>query len=133
MAPKQIIAKMLNNDLFSKWLNLKIVLIKSGECKLELLVSKNMTNGFKIAHGGISYSLGDSCLAFAANAKGYIALTKKSSVKYIKQVKEGDQLKAHAFETEESSKYKVNITNQHNEKVAEIIGLVHYTSTKWIS
>ena len=131
MSPKLIIDKMLSNDLFSQWLNIKVQLIKAGECKLEILISKNMTNGFGIAHGGISYSLADSCLAFAANAKGNIALTKESSIKYIKQVNEGDQLNAHAFELENDKKYLVKITNQNNEIVAEFRGLVHYTATKW--
>ena len=91
-----------------------------------------MTNGFEIAHGGIAYSLADSCLAFAANAKGNIALTKESYIKYIKQVKEGDQLNAHGFQMENNNEYMVNITNQKNEIVAEFRGQVHYTATKWI-
>ncbi len=132
MAPESIIDKMLSNDLFSQWLNVKVILIKPGECKLEILISKSMTNGFKIAHGGITYSLADSCLAFAANAKGNIALTKESSIKHIKQVKEGDKLNAHGFELENNKEYMVNITNQKNEIVAEFRGQVHYTATKWI-
>ncbi len=131
MSPKLIIDKMLSNDLFSQWLNIKVVLIKAGECKLEILISKNMTNGFGIAHGGIAYSLADSCLAFAANAKGNIALTKESSIKHIKQVNEGDQLNAHAFELESDKQYQVKITNQNTEIVAEFRGIVHYTATKW--
>jgi acyl-CoA thioesterase len=131
MAPKLIIEKMLSNDLFSQWLDVKVILIKPGECKLEILISENMTNGFKIAHGGISYSIADSCLAFAANAKGYIALTKESSIKHIKQVKKGDQLNAHAFELENNNQYLVKITNQNNEIVADFRGIVHYTTTKW--
>ena len=124
---------MLSNDLFSQWLNIKVQLIKPGECKLKIKISKVMTNGFGIAHGGISYSLADSCLAFAANAKGNIALTKESSIKYLKQVKEGDQLNAHALELENNKQYLVKITNQNTEIVAEFRGLVHYTTTKWDS
>tara|TARA_Y100000385_G_C12992847_1_gene593631 strand:- start:314 stop:715 length:402 start_codon:yes stop_codon:yes gene_type:complete len=131
MGPKLIIDKMLSNDLFSQWLDVKVVLIKPGECKLKILISENMTNGFKIAHGGISYSIADSCLAFAANAKGYIALTKESSIKHIKQVKQGDQLNAHAFELENNNQFFVKITNQNNEIVADFKGIVHYTTTKW--
>tara|TARA_B100001287_G_scaffold252266_1_gene234109 strand:+ start:11638 stop:12036 length:399 start_codon:yes stop_codon:yes gene_type:complete len=130
MTPELIINRMLSKDLFSRWLDVKVILIKPGECKLKILISKVMTNGFKIAHGGISYSLADSCLAFAANAKGKIALTKQSSIKHIKQVNEGDKLNAHAIELK-NNEYLVNITNQNNEKVAEFRGIVHYTTTKW--
>ena len=40
MSPKLIIEKMLSNDLFSQWLNIKVESIKPGECKLEIKILK---------------------------------------------------------------------------------------------
>lgn len=133
MDPLLIVQKMMKDDLFSQWLRIKIVKVVAGECIINAMIEEKMTNGFKIAHGGICYSLADSCLAFAANAKGHIALTKESSTKYFKKVQVGDSLTVHAFsDTNLNKRYKVNIINQNNEKVAELEAEVHYTSTKWV-
>jgi len=123
---------MLNQDHFSQWLGIKVILIEKGECKLKMTVNEQMTNGFKIAHGGICFSLADSCLAFAANSKGKIALTKKTSIQFFKKVNINDQLTAHSSPTDdENMQYMVNIFNQNDEKVAEFNGEVHYTSKMW--
>ena len=62
---KKVVDKMINEDAFSQWLGIKVLEISEGFCKLQIQVRDEMTNGFSIAHGGISYSLlFDSCLAF---------------------------------------------------------------------
>ena len=67
---KKVVDKMINGDAFSQWLGIEVLEITEGSCKLKMTVRKEMTNGFNIAHGGISYSLADSALAFAANSDG---------------------------------------------------------------
>ena len=61
----KIVNKMINEDAFSKWLGIKVLEINEGNCTLKMTVRDEMTNGFNIAHGGITYSLADSALAFA--------------------------------------------------------------------
>ena len=56
-----------------------------------------MTNGFDIAHGGISYSLADSALAFAANSYGIQSLSIEASILYKKGMN-GDVLTAYTKE-----------------------------------
>jgi acyl-CoA thioesterase len=132
MSPSAIIEKMLNQDHFSQWLGIKVILIGKGECKLQMKVNEQMTNGFKIAHGGICFSIADSCLAFTANSKGHVALTKKTSIQFFKKVNINDQLTAHSSPiNDENMQYMVNIFNQNDEKVAEFNGEVHYTSKMW--
>ena len=70
---EKIVSKMINGDAFSQWLGINVIKVSEGFCKLEMRVRKEMTNGFNIAHGGISYSLADSALAFAANASALSA------------------------------------------------------------
>ena len=48
-------------------------------------VRKEMTNGFNIAHGGITYSLVDSALAFAANSYGIQSLSIETSINHTKK------------------------------------------------
>jgi len=63
-----IVQKMLETDTMTKWLQAEVIESKEGYCKLTMTVRPEMVNGFKIAHGGISFSLADSAIAFSANA-----------------------------------------------------------------
>ena len=72
---RKVVDKMINGDAFSQWLGIEIVELSEGCCKLKMIVRDEMTNGFNIAHGGISYSLADSALAFAANSYGTQSLS----------------------------------------------------------
>ena len=65
-----IIDAMMKKDLFSQWLGIERVEERVGYCKLKMTVRPEMCNGFEIAHGGITYSLADSALAFASNSNG---------------------------------------------------------------
>ena len=53
-SPKDIVLIMMNEDSFSKWLGIKVVEIEKGSCQLTCEVTKDMLNGFHIAHGGIT-------------------------------------------------------------------------------
>ena len=96
---------------------------------------KEMTNGFNIAHGGISYSLADSALAFASNSNGKKSLSVETSISHAVAIKEGDDLIATTEELSLSDKigvYNVSITNNENEKVAFFKGTVYRTSKNWL-
>jgi acyl-CoA thioesterase len=56
---KKVIDQMYYNDAFSLWLGIERIEESAGYCKLRMQVRKEMLNGFKIAHGGISFSLAD--------------------------------------------------------------------------
>ena len=131
-----IVDKMLSGDAFSKWLGIEILDISTGYCKLKMKVRKEMTNGFNIAHGGITYSLADSALAFTANSDGIQSLSVETSINYIKKVMNGDTLIAETQELEKQEKtayYLVKIVNQDGIYVAEFNGKVYRTKKKWFS
>ena len=93
-----------------------------------------MLNGFQIAHGGICYSLADSCLAFAANSYGFISYSINTSIKHLVKVNEGDTLIATSKEKHLSNKnikYEISIENQLNELVAVFTGEAHVSSRIW--
>ena len=134
-SPKDIVLAMLKKDHFSKWLNFELLDISKGNCTLSMKVTNTMLNGFHIAHGGICYSLADSCLAFAANSNGCISFSIDTSIKHLIKVKEGDCLIAKSKETlltNKNGKYEVSIENQLNELVAVFKGEVHVSSKKWV-
>jgi len=127
---------MMSGDAFSQWLGIEILELSEGLCKIQMTVRDEMTNGFNIAHGGISYSLADSALAFAANTYGTHALSVETSILYKKKVMNGDVLTAHTKEiskNEKTANYDVSITNQKNIEVALFKGTVYRTDKKWFS
>ena len=133
MSPEKIVHKMMSNDLFSRWLGIEIISIKKGYCKLSSNISKEMTNGFNLAHGGICYSLADSCFAFTANSLGKISLTKSAEISYLKKVELNDTIFAECRQNQkDSSLFTVNIFNHKKEEIAIFKGIAHFTTKDWL-
>ena len=131
---KKVVDKMIIGDAFSQWLGIEVLEITEGFCKLKMTVRDEMTNGFNIAHGGIAYSLADSCLAFAANADGIQAVSIETSISHTKKVANSDILTATSKEMNKSNKtalYYITITNQDNLEVAHFKGTVYRTGKEW--
>ena len=131
---KKVVGKMISGDEFSKWLGIEVIEISKGFCKIQMKIRDEMTNGFKIAHGGISYSLADSCLAFSANSDGIQSLSVETSISHTKKVQSGDILTATSKEINKSSKtalYYITITNQEMEEIAHFKGTVYRTKKEW--
>ena len=130
----RVVDRMYDNDPFSKWLGIVRVQVDTGKCVLRLTVRNEMLNGFAIAHGGISYSLADSCLAFASNSHGIQAVSVETSISHTKPVQEGDVLTATAQEMSLSRSigiYHIAVTNQRDETVALFKGTVYRSGKAW--
>src|SRR5215213_6284087 len=95
---QKIVDHMINKDLFSQWLGIERLGEGAGYCKLTMTVRHEMCNGFGIAHGGITYSLADSALAFASNSHGRHAVSIETSISHLQPLKPGDVLIATAEE-----------------------------------
>ncbi|MGB0884747.1 MAG: PaaI family thioesterase, partial [Flavobacteriales bacterium] len=125
MEARAIVDKMMKNDAFSQWLGIEIIQILPGKAELALTVKPEMLNGFGILHGGISYSLADSALAFAANSKGMQAVSTETSISHLKPAKVGEKLLAFADEihcSKSTGIYQIEIKNQNNERIAHFKG-----------
>jgi acyl-CoA thioesterase len=134
MTAKEIFNKMYDNDAFSQWLGIELATIDLGSCTLTMTVRDEMTNGFGIAHGGITYALADSALAFASNSNGSHALSVDTSINHLKPLLIGDKITARATEqniTKSTGLYQVIITNQKEEQVAIFKGLVFRKNIEW--
>jgi len=132
--PSEIVELMMSNDRFSNWLGVEIVELLRGRCILRIKVGDKFLNGFNIAHGGIAYSLADSCLAFASNSNGFKAVTINTSFSYFKKVNKEDTLTAISTEESLSKKiavYSIYILNQDNDKVALMNGTVSISNIEW--
>tara|TARA_Y100000385_G_C12725598_1_gene480524 strand:- start:203 stop:616 length:414 start_codon:yes stop_codon:yes gene_type:complete len=132
--PSKIVDKMYENDAFSKWLGIKRIEDGAGKSVLQMTIRKEMLNGFDIVHGGITYSLADSALAFASNGHGRKAVSVETSISHTQTCKEGDVLTTHTEEMSLSKKigvYQITITNQHNKTVVLFKGTVYITDKNW--
>jgi len=125
---------MYDQDWFSQWLGIERVEVKPGRCTMRLKIRKDMLNGFAIAHGGITYSLADSALAFASNSHGQKSVSIETTISHLVSLAEGDEITAIAEEVSLSRKigvYYITVTKQSGEKVALFKGTVYRTSKDW--
>jgi acyl-CoA thioesterase len=131
---KEVVDKMMSADWFSQWLGITVMEVGSGTCRLKMTVRKEMLNGFAIAHGGITYALADSALAFASNSHGRKAVSVETNISHTISLKEGDEIFAVAEEVSLSEKigvYHITVRNQHDKVVALFKGTVYRTSKYW--
>ena len=134
MNATQIIDAMFNNDPFSQWLVVERVEEEPGKCTLRMTVRKEMLNGFDIAHGGITYALADSALAFSANAHGRKCVSVETSISHVQQVRENDVLTTFVDEISLTNKigiYHITIRNQYDVDVAHFKGSVYSSDKEW--
>ncbi len=129
-----VVQKMLDTDEMTRWLNVEVIESKEGFCKLQMTIRDEMVNGFKIAHGGIAFSLADSAIAFAANAHGRHAVSLSTSIRHLHPVYVGDTLTAEAEVT--NLKHKIvnvdaNVFNQDGIKVDDLQATGYRKSEQW--
>ncbi len=134
MTPAEIVDKMYQNDEFSQWLGINIVKLDIGYAMLEMRVRNEMTNGFDIAHGGISYALADSAFAFASNSHGRHAVSVETSISHTRPIFSGDKLIAEAQVQnfgKQLGRYEVKVKNQDEKTVALFKGTVFIKDEIW--
>ena len=125
LSAAKVVDHMMANDLFSQWLGIQILEIKEGYSRIQMMIRKEMVNGFGIAHGGIAFSMADSAFAFACNNRNNLSVALDTSINFTKAVQVGDILIAEAKEIHNGRStglYHITITNQQKETVAHFKG-----------
>jgi acyl-CoA thioesterase len=131
---QNITSALLEKDLFSQWMGLEVLSVRPGQAVLRMTVRQEMVNGFGIAHGGITFSLADSALAFAANSHGRLAFSIDTAISHVSAVRVQDILTATAEERHRSHRiglYDVRVTDQDDRPVAFFKGTVYFKSDRW--
>lgn len=132
--PEEIVHLMMDKDAFSQWLNVEIVELGVGYAKLKSVLHSDMLNGFEIIHGGISYSLSDSALAFASNSHGFKCVSIETSISHIRPAHVGDVLYITSKEIYRGKSfgiYTVEIVNQDEELISKFKGTVNISTQSW--
>ena len=124
------VARMLQEDAFSRWLGVELVELNPGRCTLQMKVRDDMVNGFGVSHGGIVFSLADSAMAFACNSGPNVTVALDNSISYSAAVRAGDELIAVAQEESAANRhtfYRVTVRRRDNAVVALFRGTVYRT------
>lgn len=132
-SPSEIVNQMMDKDAFSKWMGIKVISVEAGFSELTMTIRKEMVNGFGVCHGGITFAFADSALAFASNSRGAISLALENNINFTKKGSLGDILTARTEEIQNGRSigvYKVRISNQNDDLVAEFRGTVYRTGER---
>lgn len=127
---ERVVAGMMAKDAFSQWLGIEVLTTRPDASVVRMTVRPEMVNGFGVAHGGISYSLADSALAFAANTNGNITVAIDNGITYPAAINVGDVLTAECTRDSTTRRlgfYRVTVTNQKGAVVATFKGTVYRT------
>lgn len=133
MNPRQVAEYMFDQDAFSQWMNIKLIDVKENYCLIEMPIKKEMINGLKTVHGGVTFAFADSALAFSSNNSGDAAVALNCIINFTKAGKEGDVFRAESIlanDTRKTAIYDIKITNQHEELIAKFVGTVYKIGKK---
>lgn len=127
---ERIVNAMLARDAFSQWLGVELLDVRPRSAAIRMIVRDEMVNGFGTCHGGITFSLADTALAFACNTHGHVTVSIENTITYPKQIVVGDVLLAVANEetgTNRLAFYNVTVRRD-DELVASFRGTVYKTN-----
>lgn len=68
---------------FNKKLGIKIIKVQKGMVELELATNRDLANGLGIVHGGVTASLCDSAMGFAAMTLGVFPVTVEMKLNFL--------------------------------------------------
>jgi acyl-CoA thioesterase len=128
---ERVVEQMLEHDAFSRWLGIEVMHVAPNAATVRMTVRPEMVNGFGVCHGGITFSLADSALAFASNTHGHVTVSIENGIRYPAPIAPGDVLTATAVEQSASHRlayFDVTVRNQKGVAVALFRGTVYRTS-----
>ena len=132
---KQVVSKMLDNDVFSKWMGLEVLEVSEGYSKVRMTIRPEMLNGFGIVHGGLAFAVADSAFAFACNNRNNISVALDVGITFTKSVHVGDELTAETKEIHNGRStgvFLITVTNQKDEQVALFKGTCFRTGNQLV-
>jgi acyl-CoA thioesterase len=130
-----VVNKMMEKDLFSQWLGIRVLEIKEGYARIQMEIRDEMMNGLGVVHGGICFSLADSAFAFACNNRNNLSVALDTSINFTKSTQPGDIITAEAKELHNGRStglYIITVVNQYEDQVALFKGTCFRTGRKLV-
>ena len=104
---------MLAQDEASRGLGMALDEVGPGRARMRMTVRPDMINGHELCHGGFIFTLADSTLAFACNARNRVTVAAAAEIQFISPARLGETLVAVAREraaTGRSGIYDIEVT-----------------------
>ncbi len=83
MVAEQAAQKMLAEDRASQALGMRILEIRPGYARLQMIVRQDMINGHAMCHGGFIFTLADTAFAFACNSYGNPTVAAGAAIDFL--------------------------------------------------
>ncbi len=90
--------EMLAQDKASRALGMVVEEVAPGEARLSMPVRDDLLNGHDLCHGGLIFTLADSALAYASNARNHVAVAAAAEIQFVSPARKGETLVATARE-----------------------------------
>ena len=117
--------EMMQHDLASAAFGMIIERDDPGESVVTMTVREDMTNGFRITHGGVVFTLADTAFALACNEGDEVTVAAGADIVFVKSTRAGAILTAHATRRSRAGRagvYDVTVTDETGDTVAEFRG-----------
>lgn len=89
-------ARLYANDPSAVAYGIELLSADHDGAEVRMTLRPEMCNGFEIAHGGMTFLLADSAMAFASNAAGGVAYATSATIDWAAPVRAGEVLTARA-------------------------------------
>ncbi|PCE14461.1 aromatic compound degradation protein PaaI [Microbacterium sp. SZ1] len=122
---------MMQRDRASASLGLVVERDDPGHAVVSMPVRDDMTNGFRITHGGFVFALADTAFAIACNEDDRVTVAAGADIAFLKPTTAGQTLTATAVRRARSGRsgiYDVTVVDEIGDVVAEFRGRSRTTS-----
>lgn len=125
-----LLEKLNETDRFAKSIGARLVEIREGYARAELIVEERHLNGAGVCQGGVMFTLADLSFAAMANSHGILTVGISNNITFVQAGKLGDCIKAECTERLDHHKLPycdMTITNQNGDLLAFMTGLAYRT------
>jgi acyl-CoA thioesterase len=115
------VAALYERDRAARLHGVRVEEARQGYARLTMTVREDMVNGLDILHGGMTFFLADTALAYASNAGGQVAVAASASIAFTAPARLGDALVAECrlvWQQGRSGVYDVTVTTRDGTTVA---------------
>ncbi|MFP5489404.1 MAG: hotdog fold thioesterase [Acidimicrobiia bacterium] len=136
MEPDAPARHLFDRDPTVTTFGIELVAADAHGATVRMTVRPEMCNGYGMIHGGLTFLLADSAMAFASSGEGETALATSAGIDWFAPATVDDVLTATARRCgggKKSVVWDVEITNQHDEPIATFRGRTRKIGTPVIS
>jgi acyl-CoA thioesterase len=93
-----VVAELYRRDVSTQTFGIELVDAGPGRAVVSMVVRPDMCNGYDVCHGGMTFTLADTAMAFASGSHNQTALAAAASIDFLSPVPRGSRLLATAEE-----------------------------------